>query len=251
VKVLHLGTGAAAIAAMLLVAACGGGSSGAASTPRSSTGTSAASGTPTPVGSPPAVATLARQVNSAIANATSVHITIPDEQGSGGYGLDVGLTRSNDMYGDISYNNQPVTMLVRNGRAYMRLTAGAVKAMGLPSVACVLMCGKYVEMTASQSKSMLTGARWSDLVGSLVGSPSSVPGLHYVRTVTVDGQPAWELSASGGTAYVAARGAPYPLRVVKGPDRIDYTQWNRVTIPPPPPASQVIDLSQLQQLAQS
>jgi hypothetical protein len=251
VKVLHLGTGAAAIAAMLLVAACGGGSSGAASTPRSSTGTSAASGTPTPVGSPPAVATLARQVNSAIANATSVHITIPDEQGSGGYGLDVGLTRSNDMYGTMSHNNQPVTVLARNGRTYIKITAEALKAMGIPAAACVLMCGKYLKMTASQSKSMFAGAGWSDLVGSLVGSPSSVPGLHYVRTVTVDGQPAWELTASGGTAYVAARGTPYPLRVVKGPDRIDYTQWNDVTIPPPPPASQVIDLSQLQKLAQS
>jgi hypothetical protein len=251
VKVLHPWTGAAAIAAMLLLAACGSGSSGAASTPRSPARTPAAAGTPTPVGSPPAMATLDRQVRSAIANATSVHITVPDGQGTGGYGLDIGLTRSNDMYGDVTYNNQSVTVLARGGRAYMKLTAGAVKAMGLPSAVCVMVCGKYMELSASDSKSMLAGAGWSDLVGSMVGSPSATPGLHYVGTVTVDGQPAWELAANGATAYVAARGTPYPLRLVKGTDRIDYTQWNQVTIPPAPPASQVIDLSQLQQLGQS
>jgi hypothetical protein len=74
----------------------------------------------------------------------------------------------------------------------------------------------------------------------------SVPQLSYVRTVTVDGQPAWQMRASdGSTVYVAAQGPPYPLRLTKGPSRADFTQWNSVTIPPPPPASQVVDLSQL------
>jgi len=50
----------------------------------------------------------------------------------------------------------------------------------------------------------------------------------------------------GSVAYVAAQGVPYPLRLMKGSDRIDFTQWNAVTIPPPPPASQVVDLSQLE-----
>jgi hypothetical protein len=73
--------------------------------------------------------------------------------------------------------------------------------------------------------------------------------MHYVRTVTVNGQPAWEMSVSGqGTAYVAARGTPYPLRMVKGPDRIDFTQWNSAAILPLPPASQIVDLSQLEHL---
>jgi hypothetical protein len=64
--------------------------------------------------------------------------------------------------------------------------------------------------------------------------------------VTVNGRPAWQMRASdGSTVYVAAQGPPYPLRLTKGPSRIDFTQWNSVTIPPPPPASQVVDLSQL------
>jgi hypothetical protein len=36
--------------------------------------------------------------------------------------------------------------------------------------------------------------------------------------------------------------------MVQGPDRIDFTRWNSVVIPPLPPASQVVDLSQLENL---
>jgi hypothetical protein len=184
-------------------------------------------------------------VNSAVADSRSVHITATVTQGGSTVGLNVNLTRSNDMSGDIIYKNEPLTVLVRNGRAYIKVTAGAVKAMGLPSAACTLMCGKYLEMTASESKSMLNGLSWS----SFLRPPSSVPQMRYVRTVTVNGQPAWEMSVSGeGTAYVAAQGAPYPLRMVKGPDRIDFTQWNSAVIPPLPPASQIVDLSQLEHL---
>ena len=47
---------------------------------------------------------------------------------------------------------------------------------------------------------------------------------------------------------MAAQGTPYPLRMVKGPDRIYFTQWNSAAIPPLPPASQIVDLSQLEHL---
>jgi hypothetical protein len=35
--------------------------------------------------------------------------------------------------------------------------------------------------------------------------------------------------------------------MTKGSSHADFTQWNTVTIPPPPPASQVVDLSELEQ----
>jgi hypothetical protein len=99
----------------------------------------------------------------------------------------------------------------------------------------------YLKMPVGQSI-LLGGLSWA----SLVGTSSSVPQLHYVRAVTVNGQPAWEMSVDGGgKVYVAAQGKPYPLRQVKGSTRVDLTQWNSVTIPPPPSANQVIDLSQL------
>jgi hypothetical protein len=105
------------------------------------------------------------------------------------------------------------------------------------------MCGKYLKMPAGQAKDMLNGMDMSSFLGQV-----SVPRLSYVRTVTVNGQPAWQMRASdGSTVYVAAHGPPYPLRVTKGASRADFTQWNAVTIPPPPPASQVVDISQLEQ----
>lgn len=238
-KVVHWWAGVAAVAATISVAACGAGGP-VASTLRPS------SGAPASVASPPASATLVKQMNSVMANARSVHVTVPVESGTSGNGVDLSLTRSNEMYGKMTYKGQPITVLVRNGRAYMRLTPGALKAMGFGSSSvCVLMCGKVLKMTPSQSKSIFAGLGWS----SLAPTPSSAPQLHYARTTTVDGQTAWQMSVGGGeTVYVAARGMPYPLRVVKGPDRIDYTQWNSVTIPPPPPAGQVIDLSQLEHM---
>jgi hypothetical protein len=184
-------------------------------------------------------------VNSAAGNASSVHLTATFVQGGSNGGLNVSLTRSNDLYGQITYNNRPVTVLVTQGHAYLKVTAAALTAMGLPSAACVLVCDKYLKMSAGQSKSILGGLGWS----ALVGQSSSMPRLHYVRTVSMNGQPAWEMSVGGGgTVYVAAQGTPYPLRLVKGSNRVDFTQWNSATIPPLPPANQVIDLSKLKHL---
>ena len=244
-KILRWWAGPTVVAATMLVAACGGGSTGTASAPPSSASASTAASVPAAAGSPPAAATLARQVNSATANASSVHITATFVQGGSNGGLNISLTRSNDLYGQITYNNQPVTVLVTQGHAYLKVTAAALKAMGLPSAACVLVCDKYLKMSTGQSKSILGGLGWS----ALVGQSSSMPQLHYVRTVSMNGQPAWEMRVGGGgTAYVAARGTPYPLRLVKGSNRVDFTQWNGATIPPLPPANQVIDISKLKHL---
>jgi hypothetical protein len=55
-------------------------------------------------------------------------------------------------------------------------------------------------------------------------------------------------STDGGVGYVAAQGTPYLLRISapKGQTgQIDFSEWNSVTIPPPPPASQVVDINKL------
>ena len=122
-KVRHWAALVAAVMATLLVTACGG-SSGAASAPQSSAGASTASGAPAAVGSPPAAAALVRQVNAAVANARSVHINAAVTQAGSTVGLNVDLTRSSDMSGVITYKNAPLTVLVKNGRAYVKLTAG-------------------------------------------------------------------------------------------------------------------------------
>ena len=225
------------VVATVLTAACGGGSSGSGSPPAPSASVPAAS-----TAQPPAA--LAEQINSALAKATSVQVAAVVSQRGVTVTVDMSLTRANDAYGQMTYKGAPFTVLVTQGHTYVKVTGATLKAMHLPSVACVLMCNKYLKMTAGQSSSITGGLGWP----SMVSPSTSLPHLHYVRTTTVHGQPAWQMhAASVGTIYVAAQGPSYPLRVVSpsGSNHIDFTQWNSVTIPPPPPASQVVNLSQL------
>ena len=236
-KALRWSAGSAAVVAALLVAGCSGGSSGTATTGGSSPASVAAS-----AGPPPDAAALGRQVKSATAKATSFHILAVLTQGGSKISMNMSTTRSGEMSGTMSVNQTPVSLLVTQGQAYVKVTSGLLKSQHLPTAACTLMCGKYLKMPTGQAKEMLNGMDVSSLPGQL-----SALKLTYVRTVTVNGQPAWQMRASdGSTVYVAAQGPHYPLRVTKGANRADFTQWNAVTIPPPPPASQVVDISQLE-----
>ena len=196
-------------------------------------------------GPPPDAAALGKQVKSATAKAASVHILAVVTQGGSKISVNMSMTRAGDLSGTMSANQAALTMLVTRGHAYLKVSSGLLKSQHLPSAACALVCGKYLEIPAGQAKGMLNGLDMSSLLGQV-----SVSRLTYVRTVTLNGQPAWQMRAGdGSTVYVAAQGPPYPLRVTKGVSRADFTQWNAVTIPPPPPASQVVDLSQLGQLS--
>jgi hypothetical protein len=237
-KALRWPAGSAAVAAVLLVAGCSGGSSGTATTGGSSPASVAASGGP-----PSNVAALHQQVKTAMTKATSVHISAVVSQGGSKVSVNMSMTRSGDMSGTMSADQKPVNVLVTQGHTYLKVSSDLLKSQHLPSAACALVCGKYLKMPNGQAKGMLNGLDMPSLLGQV-----SVPKLTYVRTVTVNGQPAWQMHASdGSTVYVAAQGPPYPLRVTKGASRADFTQWNAVTIPPPPPASQVVDISQLEQ----
>lgn len=237
-NMLRWSAASAAIVAATLVAGCGGGSSGPAAA-----GGSASSSASATVGPPPDAAALGRQVKSAVAKATSVHVSAALTQGGDKVSMDMSMTRSNEMSGKLSLNQAPVSVLVTQGHAYVKVTSALLKSQNLPTAACALVCGRYLKVPPSQAKSMLADVQWSSLLGRL----KSMPKWSYVRTATVNGQPAWQLrAADGSAAYVAAQGPPYPLRLMKGSNRIDFTQWNAVTIPPAPPASQVVDLSQLQ-----
>jgi len=237
-KALRWSAGSAAVVAALLVAGCSGGSSGTVTTGGSSPASVAAS-----AGPPPDAAALGKQVKSATAKAASFHILAALTQGGSKVSMNMSLTRSGEMSGTMSVNQTPVSLLVTQGHAYVKVTSGLLKSQHLPTAACTLMCGKYLKMPTGQAKEMLNGMDVSSLLGQL-----SALKLTYVRTVTVNGEPAWQMRASdGSTVYVAAQGPPYPLRVTKGASRADFTQWNAVTIPPPPPASQIVDLNQLGQ----
>jgi hypothetical protein len=219
----------------------------AAAVPLAACGASHSPSAGASAGLPPASSTLAKQVNSAVKSATSVHVAGAVNQDGNTDSMSIDLTRSNEVYGQIGQNKVLLTVLATGGHTYLEVTSDStVKAMGLPAVDCTLMCGKYLEMSSSQAQGFLSGLTWS----SLLGQTNTVPRFTYIRTVTLDGQPAWEVKVSQGnsvegTAYLSARGTPYPLELVRGTNHLDFSQWDSVTIPPIPPASKVVDLSQL------
>jgi hypothetical protein len=232
-----------AVAALLAMAGCG--TSGTATSTPPSAG-AAESSSATSVGSPPAARALLSRATAAVKSATSVRVDGNISHSGTAEGMDLALTKSGDVYGTLVVGGGTLTVLGIGGKSYVKVSAAFLKEAKLPSAACVLMCGKWLKLRPSDAKNMLSGIGWTTMVGSTSGPPPA--GLKVRGTATVNGVPAWILRPSaGGAIYIAARGQPYPLRLVAPghAGQINLTDWNTATIPPPPPASEVVDLSQL------
>lgn len=217
----------AALAISLAVAACGG-----------SSGSSSAA--------PPSPAALSKDVQSAVQQAKSVHINGTVNQNGKQLHLDLNLTRDRQVFGQLSVSGAAFTVLSTQGSTYIKVTGRFLRYLKLPPAACSLMCGKFLKATPDQSQSLVGDLSMANMFSSL---HTTKPDFTYGGTATVNGQQAWVLhSAKGSTAYVASQGTHYPLRIV-GPHhqgQVDFSQWNSAKIPAPPPANQVVDLSQLQ-----
>ncbi len=223
--------GCAIAASALLAAGCGAPSSGSGS------------------GSPPNATALAQQLRTAVRGATSVHVSGVAAQHGQTVHLDLSLTKAGGMSGTISVGSAPVTLLATGGKFYLKVTASALRAMHLPASACAAICSKYLVVPAGEAKGMTGGLGWSRLMNPSTFKGNPGPGVKVTGPFTVNGQQAWKVSDKSGTGYVAAHGPAYPLRITppkgEGTGQIDFTQWNSVTIPGPPPASQQVNLSQL------
>ena len=187
-KAMRWPAGSAAVVAGLLlagllVAGCGGGGSGTATT-----GGSSPAGVAASAGPPPDAAALGEQMKSAMAKATGVHILAVVTQDGAKISVDMSMTRAGDVSGTASANRVSFTMLVTQGHAYIKISSGLLKSQNLPAASCTLICGKYLEVPTGQAKGMLNGMDMSSLLGQ-----ASAARLTYVRTVTVNGQPAWQM----------------------------------------------------------
>jgi hypothetical protein len=186
---------------------------------------------------------VAKQVSDATRKATSVHISANVTQSGKHVVMNASLTRSGGLDGRFTVNGVPITMLITQGSAYIKVTSAFSKFAHLPSSACSLICGKYLKTSASEARSLTTNTGWSSIVAS---QPEHEPKLTYEGSATVNGKAAWKMRAPNNTtAFVAAKGTHYPLRVIKAGNRIDFTSWNSAKISPPPPAKQVVDASKL------
>lgn len=198
----------------------------------------------------PDLAVLIREMSAAMRTATSVHLNGTVQYGGKTLGLNMAMTRSGGLSGQFLEGGGEFVILVTGGRVYLKLNAAFMKAARLPAAMCGLFCGKYLQLPPVRSQALLNGLSMTRLIASFIGSIASTAprAVRYLGTGSVAGTPAWLLVSEGSSVFVAARGKPYPLRVVApqpGEGAVDFTQWNTVRIPGPPPASQVVSLSQL------
>jgi hypothetical protein len=236
----HRSWSAAAIAAVsgLLVAACASGGT-------TTSGASASGGTHNSASSGPDAAALSSQMVAAVKHAHSVHVSGSGLQGAQRATLDVVLTKAGGIGGTVSVGGHPaIAVRTSRGHAYILVSRALSKWQKIPPAACALMCGKWLKESRSGLRSLAGDAGWTQVIGGFE-KPMPSGAVSYGGKATVNGQPALKLNLGDGTMYVAAQGAPYPLRIQSGGSNLTFSDWNTAKLPPPPPASKVITTGQL------
>jgi hypothetical protein len=142
----------------------------------------------------PDVAGLLPHMSAALRTARSVHISGTIRQGGKTLGLNLGLTRSGGLSGQIYENGTAFTVLATHGHIYLKLSAAFLKLVHLPASACSLYCGKYLEYPAAISRGQLTRLNLSSVTHSLTRTPASK--VKFLGAVTTRGQLAWLLAGS-------------------------------------------------------
>lgn len=229
----------AALAAAGLIAACGG------SSPSSSSSSSPAAA-PSPTAT--SAAQILPQMKAAVSSAQSVHMSGSGTSGGQRVTFDVSFFGKSGVDGSVSEQGKTFIILSVGGKTYIKINSDFLKAAGAPASVCARVCGKYIEVPASQAR-QITG---SFTLGSLASQvfaklPAKLDSSSVMFTpATYEGQQVLQVTAAGNTISVAATGKPYPLLLkTRSGDNIRFTQWNSVTAPSAPPASEVIAPSQL------
>jgi hypothetical protein len=200
-----------------------------------------------PAGSKTA-AKLMPEVQALAREAKSVHITGSAIQGAQTVSLNVSFSGTSAA-GTIEYNGGSFYLMLLNGNAFIKLNAAFLKLAKLPASACTTACGKYVQLPAA-TISQLTGAF---TMQAFVNEAFSKKNIHAAAAsgcvfspATLNGQSVLQCRQGEYTIDVAAHGHPY-LLLITGPsgEHIAFSDWNSVTLPPPPPASQLISPTKL------
>ena len=94
----------------------------------------------------------------------------------------------------------------------MKATAAYLKELKAPASVCAVMCGKYVEVSSAQARSLSGSLGMSALLASFTGK---LPQFTNAGTTTVAGREGQVLRGPDGSRLVvAATGTPYPLQAV-------------------------------------
>ena len=192
------------------------------------------------------VSQLVTQMKTAVQKADSAHLDGRVTSGGQATVLDLSVLRAGGLDGSITEHGVPLKLIGTSGKVYIKATPAFLRELRAPSGVCSLMCGKYVQMSGAAGSQLDGSLNMTTLTRAFI---TGLPKMTRAGTTMVAGQQAVVLhGADGSTLDVAAHGTPYPLRVISPPghhETLTFSQWNRVSIPAVPPASKVINLSQL------
>jgi hypothetical protein len=113
---------------------------------------------------------------------------------------------------------------------------------------CRRVCGKYVQVPVADAQAMTGVLSMTGLIDRLFGSLPSLAKTSggYFGPAIYQGQSALQFRDRGYSMEVARTGTPYPLAITAPNGQyLDFSDWNAVTLPSPPPASELVRLSQL------
>jgi hypothetical protein len=208
----------------------------------------AASGCSSAAAGSQSAANLMPRVEAAARTATSVHMSGFFIQGTHKETIDMSFS-GHSVAGTVGMNGANLVVLSLAGKTYIKLDAAFLKSVKAPVSACVTICGRYVELPASNASQVTGSLNLQQLEQQLFSSKhmsSVAPGDCVFAPVTVNGQSVLQCRHGANTIEVAAQGKPYPVYFT-GPhgQHVAFSDWNAVTMPAAPAASQVISLASL------
>ena len=200
---------------------------------------------------PPGSKTAAKlmpQVQALARQAQSVHIAGSATEHSQTVTINLSFS-GNSLAGTVGEGGHIFTLLSLNGQTFFKVDAPFLSFAHLPATDCARFCGKYVELPAAAT-AQLTGSLSLHSFVTVAFSNKNITSAAKSGCVfspaTVHGTSVLQCRQDGATIDVAAHGQPY-LLYVTGPhgENLTFSDWNSVVLPTPPPASKVINPSQL------
>lgn len=201
----------------------------------------------TPAGSQ-AAAKVVPAMQAAAETATSVHVAGLVTQGRQTVTIDVSLA-GNSIAGTLGAYGTSYYLLSLNGDSFVKLNAAFLQVEKAPASMCAKVCGKYVELPFGSAFAITGWLSLPQLVKDVFATKnmSDVAGSGCMFSpATVNGQSVLQCRQGESTLDVAAHGTPY-LVYWSGPhgEHLAFSEWNSATLPPVPPASQVVSVGSL------
>jgi hypothetical protein len=204
-------------------------------------------GSSAPSAARPASAVLS-EVQAAVKSAQSVHMTGNVTSGSQSVSFDLSFVGASGLAGTMTVSGASLGLLTVAGQTYIKINSSFLVLAKAPASACAKVCGKYVKVPAADAQSITGALSMTGLIEGIFGklpAPANTSKDDFVPA-TYNGQPVLQFKHAGYSLDVARSGKPYPLAITTpNGEYLDFSDWNAVTLPAPPPASQVVTLSQL------